>query len=69
MTAYNQEISKYGDLFTVLEFEEMVESGMLIDYDGYGHACKNGRRSSTIVTPSKIKDIPEDATHVVWYNK
>ena len=58
------------DVYTVKEFKEMVKSGGFIDYDGYGHPVKNKMcNPDIIVKPSKVKDIPEDATHVVWYNK
>jgi len=58
------------EVYTVQEFKELVENGALIDYDGYGYAVKNGKANPNIqIWPSEIEDIPEDATHIVWYNR
>jgi hypothetical protein len=57
-----------GDLFTVNEFLISVNDGCLIDYDGYGYAVKDGKKSKYVVLPSESDLIPKDATHVVWYN-
>lgn len=58
------------DVYTIEEFKNLVEIDAFIDYDGYGHPVKNNLADPSIyVLPSKIKDIPKDATHIVWYNR
>lgn len=67
-----------GDLMTVKEFKECCECGGFLDYDGMGDLVKDGQ----IVTPkgaeglmpdwiypSKRNTIPDDVTHILWYNK
>jgi hypothetical protein len=76
---YNEKIPNYGDVFTKKEFIRHC-GGMFTDYDGHGHPAiipKNtkspfvkGRVNGRIVVkPSRVKEIPEEATHVVWFNK
>jgi hypothetical protein len=58
------------DVYTVDEFKEHVESNMFIDYDGHGYPVKDGLADKSImIFPSRIKNIPKDATHIVWYNR
>lgn len=66
---YNHEIPDYGDVMTVKEFKEEVECGMFGDYDGSGKPAKDGKMSHQDIKPSKIEEIPSDATHIVWFNK
>ena len=57
------------DVYTVEEFRVLCECGAFIDYDGFGHPVKNGYADTQImVKPSKM-NIPNDATHIVWYNR
>jgi len=58
------------DVYTVKEFKEFCESGAFIDYDGEGAPVKDGYADlKVIVKPSKLDLIPEDATHIVWFNR
>ena len=58
------------DVYTVAEFREQCESGSFIDYDGFGYPVKGGLSDPEIVVkPSRIDLIPEDATHIVWFNR
>jgi hypothetical protein len=58
------------DVYTVAEFRECVESTAFIDYDGYGHPVKDKKSDPSIaVLPSKVDEIPTDATHIVWFNR
>lgn len=58
------------DVYTVQEFKEFCASGAFIDYDGYGHPVKDRKSDLEIyIRPSKLNMIPEDATHIVWYNR
>jgi len=71
------ETGKYGcgsegedDVYTVEEFREFVDSGMFIDYDGFGYPVKDSKADPNIwIKPSRLYEIPEDATHIVWYNR
>lgn len=67
---YSEALPKYGDLMTVQDFLETCASGGFIDYDGIGHPVKDGKMMVSFdVKPSKRKDIPKDATHVMWFNR
>ena len=62
-----------ADLLTAKDFKNAVKYGMFIDYDGYGRPVKeiNGVLLCTreTICPSRIKEFPEDATHIEWYNR
>lgn len=67
---YSNPVPDYADVMTVEEFKEAVKHGSFIDYDGFGHPVKDGMEDEKIyIYPSKIHEIPEDATHIAWYNK
>lgn len=58
------------DVYTVEEFKQFVASGAFIDYDGHGHPVKDNLSDPNIhIKPSKLSEIPSDATHIVWYNR
>lgn len=58
------------DVYTVDEFRGRVSCGAFIDYDGFGHPVKDGKADPSVwVKPSRVDEIPADATHVVWFNR
>ena len=58
------------DVYTVEEFKECVECSAFIDDDGWGYPVKDNLADEEItIKPSRLDDIPEDATHIVWYNR
>ena len=59
------------DVFTVTDFLEMVSCGGFIDYDGYGYPVKDDLYDkSIIIRPSNVNEVlPEDATHIIWFNR
>ena len=58
------------DVYTVEEFKELAKDGAFIDYDGHGYPVKDKLADRSImIRPSKVKNIPSDATHIVWYNR
>lgn len=69
------ETNKYGcgeadDVYTVREFKDCVDLGYFTDYDGFGYPVKNKLSDSNItISPSRYKDIPKDATHIIWFNR
>ena len=67
---YWEEIPEYGDAMTVEEFKDDVNTGCLIDYDGFGHPMKDGKMAGHLdIYPSRVDIIPEDATHIIWFNR
>ena len=70
VVGYVVKLPEYGDLLGREEFIQDVEAGCFTDYDGYGHPVKNDLMDDTItVWPSKISLLPEDCTHIIWFNK
>lgn len=82
MPIYNEPVTfsvtnQYGcgldgedDVYTVDEFRALCKSGMFIDYDGHGYPVKDRLAAKDLfITPSKLHEIPGDATHIVWYNR
>jgi hypothetical protein len=58
------------DVYTVEEFKLCVKTQAFIDYDGFGHPVKDKMADGSIeIKPSKVDQIPKDATHIVWYNR
>lgn len=58
------------DVYTVEEFRKRVADQWLIDYDGFGYPVRNRLADQTMcVKPSRVAEIPECATHIVWYNR
>ena len=66
---YNVAPYDFGDLMTVDDFRTNVATGLFIDYDGSGHPMKGGMMSRQAIYPSRVNEIPEDATHILWFNK
>lgn len=75
---YYDKVPNYGDVFTKQVFIGHCKSGMFVDYDGDGHPAiiprkspfaYGGMNSRIVVKPSRVAQIPEEATHVVWFNK
>ena len=61
---------KEDDVYTVDEFKACVASSAFVDSDGFGHPVKDSLSDPSIdIRPSRLKYIPKDATHIVWYNK
>lgn len=58
------------DVYTVAEFLALVDTNAFMDYDGYGYPVKDNKAARVTISPSSARsDIPEDATHIVWYNR
>ena len=58
------------DVYTIKEFIENCESGGFIDYDGFGYPVKDSKAcTQIIIKPSRVAEIPEDATHIIWFNR
>ena len=57
------------DVYTIKEFKDLVFNGVIVDSDGVGHPVKNKKACGEWeVYPSRIHEIPIEATHIVWYN-
>ena len=71
---YVGEVEARDELMTIEKFKACVESGLFIDYDGFGYTVKfiDGipKHSEVVVRPSRANSLDfADATHVVWYNR
>ena len=64
---------EYGDLFTIESFNEDVNSGCLIDYDGIGYYATAKKMNRAFpASPGMIRmgeKPPKWATHVMWFNR
>lgn len=65
---YNEDLYQNDKdcLISISDFNEMVRSGEISSYDGFGYYVKNGKKSTEDRAQSPIFNL--DATHVVWYN-
>lgn len=59
------------DVYTIEEFRGQIETCGFIDYDGHGYPVKNSLadRSITVKPSTFEEDLPNDATHIIWYNR
>ncbi len=69
--SYTEPVEEDDAIMTVAEYLGNVAAGGFIDYDGFGYPALNGFSAPEYcVYPSQgIDAIPEDATHIVWYNR
>jgi len=67
---YDRKIHPDDDIMTVEDFKTAVAMGAFMDCDGFGYPSRDNLADDDIwIKPSKLEDIPEDATHIVWHNK
>ena len=66
---YDVEIDDDDHVFTVDEFKECCLTGGFTNYDGFGYPAKNGKAAKVHIRPSTLEKIPDDATHIVWFNR
>jgi len=69
---YGEPIPKYmeeHEIMPVAEFKQCCADRLFMDCDGEGQPAKDGFMMPYSISPSKLHEIPEDATHIVWYNK
>lgn len=60
------------DLIEISEWLADVDNELFIDYDGWGDYVKGDQVSNVDAHPSDAIDrinVPEWATHVLWYNR
>lgn len=69
MAGYDRPVV-HGDVMTVAKFLDDCATQCLINYDGFGYPARNGMANPRIeIRPSRLSEIPPDATHIVWFNK
>lgn len=73
-TVYVWSVPVHSSLYTIQHFRNAVDEGGFTDYDGFGRPAKKVddvmRMSERIIRPSSYeREMPHDATHVVWFNK
>jgi len=66
---YTRPLANYGELMTVESFIFKCKYGYLSDYDGHAVPVLDRRMSDREIRPSQFKQIPDTATHVMWFNK
>jgi len=64
---YTEPLPDYGDLMTRKEFHHACLTGQIMSYDGQGYAVRNNLMAHEPLDTSR--NIPEDATHIMWFNK
>jgi hypothetical protein len=64
-------LADYGDVMSLKEFIECVESGGFIDYDGFGRYVKDSMESNIRIYPSDVKsgNVRKDFDTIIWYNR
>ena len=66
-------IPEYGDKMTLVEFQDAVDHGLFIDYDGFGCYATDTAMSQIEVRPSDVKGHTDPRatgfTYVVWFNR
>jgi hypothetical protein len=60
---------EYGSEYTVAQFRQHVAAEQWTDASGYGHPMKERVMDRNyFVKPSRVDEIPKDATHIMWYD-
>lgn len=68
--AYDQALDTIGTIFTVEQWKQDVEQGLLVDYDGWGYPVKGDRVAKLkAFHPTEAAMLPADATHVLWFSR
>lgn len=64
-------IPKYADIFVIKELGEDTDQWPFNDYDGHGYFATSTQESDISIDVGMflLKNIPEWATHITWYNK
>ncbi len=62
---------EWGDLMSIENFRGAVKAGMFRNYDGFGKLATETEESDIEIYPSMFlsMEVPDWATHVMWYNK
>jgi len=67
---YKDEPHGFGETISVRRFRKRVKDGDFTDDDGHGRPMCSGKLDTECtIWPSTLASIPEDATHIQWYNK
>lgn len=66
---FTEEIDDIGDVMTIEDWKECVESGGFIDDDGFALASNGAHCTKEEYYPSIAHKLPEGTTHIVWYNR
>jgi len=65
-----------ADVYPLKDYQRWVEQGLFTDYDGVCEPVvisispvKFTRLGNISYRPSQIDQLPENTTHVIWYNR
>jgi len=65
----------FGDLYTIPEFMDMVQEGVVSDCDGTGYFATSDKLSDISARPSTLRlsrstePYTGEFTHIMWFNK
>lgn len=64
-------IPNYGDVMTIKDFRESVETGLFVNDDGDGNYATSATEMTNIRVDCRErgKHLREDFPYVVWFNK
>ena len=66
-TSIDKDVSEgWVEIFTVEEYQNLLNSGALTFFDGTGYWCPSNHKRSGVSTKFVA---PEWSTHVAWYSK
>lgn len=71
---YDADCPDNPDIYDISLFKTLCYDGTFVDYDGFGYPAKpaNGvlkMADNLSIYPSNVHLIPDDATHIVWFNR
>ena len=68
-TGQDDDMPSYGVLYTLEDFVNDVINGSITSDDGFGEFFNSGKLITNFELDDKQLVIPEDTTHVLWFNK
>ena len=69
-TKYDVPILRPQQVMTREDWLERIQSHSFTDYDGFAHASDGKHiNKDRVYRPSEASELPDNASHVVWYNR
>lgn len=71
MTPEFKDLPDYGDVMSLKDFIDCVNSGGFIDYDGSGNYVRDNKISDIDIYPSDVKhnSVRKDFDTIIWFNR
>ena len=64
-----QEVKDYAEMYTIEEWEDIIECGAITPYDGTGYPAKFENGKFIEDDNQSCWNYKGDFTHIAWYNK